>query len=180
MENHRSGVTITLTIIAVLGLVSFALCIAAEFKKTKKKDIKLDGKLCSLPGSHAFNFGIVALFCLIIAQIIGNAIICRNFCSREKRTGWKSKKPMVAINFLVLSWISFVIAFVLIAAATSMNKRQLYQKGWLDGDCYVVKDGIYIGSATLVLLTTSLTLISAIITRNNPIEQCWKVHAQSS
>ncbi|KAJ7953296.1 Chitin synthase, putative (DUF1218) [Quillaja saponaria] len=69
------------------GLISFLSCIIAETKRHKKKDLKMDGKLCYLPANHAFGFGIAALICLFIAQIIGSSIVFRNSLLRreEKR-----------------------------------------------------------------------------------------------
>ncbi|XP_028104890.1 uncharacterized protein LOC114303911 isoform X2 [Camellia sinensis] len=104
MAKKHYGFVLILSIIIALGVVSFAFCIASEFKRTKRKDLKLDGKLCFLPGSHAFEYGIAALICLFVAQITGNLIICWNFCSGEKTTGCKAKSPTKAFTFLLLSW----------------------------------------------------------------------------
>ncbi|KAL6985571.1 hypothetical protein U1Q18_018947 [Sarracenia purpurea var. burkii] len=164
---------------AALGVVSFALCVASEFKRTKRKDLKLDGGLCYLPGSRAFGFGIAALICLFGAQIIGNFIICAEFWSREKRIGCRAPKPTVACAFLLLSWISFGISVILIGAATSMNKRQPYGEGWLDGECYVAKDGVYIGAAILVLVALCSTLASITVTnKKREVEQGRKIYAR--
>lgn len=67
-------------------------------------DLKLDGKLCSLPGSHAFGFGIAALLCLLFAQIMGNLIICLSSCLREKRGSCKSRAAGIAKILLFFSW----------------------------------------------------------------------------
>lgn len=53
---------------------------------------------------------------------------------------------------------------ILIGAATSMSQSQQFGDGWLDGECYIVKDGVYIGSAILILITLSSTISSAIMT----------------
>lgn len=53
-------------------------------------------------------------------------------------------------------------------------------EGWLDGECYLVKDGVYIGSAILVLLAHGSTLGSTIIMLNRKrAEENRKVHAQA-
>ena len=60
-----------------------------------------------------------------------------------------------------------------------MSRSQPYGKGWLDGECYLVKDGTYIGSAILVLVTIGSTLGSAITTkRQSQAEKDQKIHAQ--
>lgn len=70
--------------------------------------------------------------------------------------------------------VSFLIAVALISAATSMNREQRYGKGWLNGDCYTVKDGVYIGSAVLALVAICCILGSASSIRTSskrPVEQ---------
>lgn len=52
---------------------------------------------------------------------------------------------------------------ILLSAASSMNQSQAFGEGWLDGECYLVKDGVYIGSAILTLLALGSTLGSGII-----------------
>ncbi|PSS01281.1 Glutamate receptor 3.1 like [Actinidia chinensis var. chinensis] len=179
MEKNHFWFTLILSVVTALGIVSFALCIASEFKRTKRKDLKLDGRLCYLPGSRAFGLGIAALICLSAAQIIGNFVICKSLCLRERRTSCKAKKTTIASTFLVLSWVSFGVAVILISVATSMNRKQPYGEGWLDGECYIVKDGVYGGAGMLVLVTAGSTLASAIITtRMREVEQGRKVHAQ--
>ncbi|XP_052209689.1 protein MODIFYING WALL LIGNIN-1 [Diospyros lotus] len=179
MAKNHHWLPLILSLITALGLAASSLCIVSEFKRTKRKDLKLDGKLCHLPGSHAFGFGIAALICLFAAQVAGNFIVCRNSCSGEKRTRCKARKPALSTIFLLLSWISFGIAAILLSVASSMNRRQPYGKGWLDGDCYVVKDGVYIGAATLALVCVASALASAVISiRKSQTEQGQKIHAQ--
>ncbi|XP_009768236.1 protein MODIFYING WALL LIGNIN-1-like [Nicotiana sylvestris] len=179
METHQFIYPISVT---ALGLVSITLCIVAEFKKTKKKDLRFDGKLCYLPGSTvAFELGIGALICLLMAQVIGNLMICRIFFSRDS---WKAKKnPTLLINGFIclLSWISFVMAIILIGAASSMSKSQPFGEGWVDGECYIVKEGVYIISAILVFVTLSSTLVPLIfkIRKKSQVEIRWQ-HTSTS
>ncbi|CAJ1942005.1 unnamed protein product [Sphenostylis stenocarpa] len=136
-----------------LGLISFVLCVAAEIKRNKEKDLRWNGKLCYLPSSKAFGLGIAALVSFFLAQMIGNSIlILRNCCWRRKSTS-QYKMPAVAKVLVLISWVSFGLAAILLIVATSMNRRQAYRVGWLNGDCYLVKGGTYAGSAILVLVT---------------------------
>ncbi|KAJ6331297.1 hypothetical protein OIU76_009804 [Salix suchowensis] len=128
----------------------------------QKEDLKLSNKLCELPQSHAFGFGIAALTWLVIAQVVGNVMICAHFRHTESS---KAMKPKIATGLLVFSWVSFGIAAVLLSTASSMSRRQAYGKGWLDHECYVVKDGVFIGSGVLILVTTAALLGSAIFTQ---------------
>lgn len=75
--------------------------------------------------------------------------------------------------------MSFGIAVMLMGGAMSMSRRQPYGKGWLGGECYLVKDGTYIGSAILVLVTIGSSLGSAVITkRKGQADKSQKVHSQ--
>lgn len=60
-----------------------------------------------------------------------------------------------------------------------MSQRQPFGEGWVDGECYLVKDGVFVGSAFLGLLALGSTLASAAITmRRTQAEEDIKVHAQ--
>lgn len=52
---------------------------------------------------------------------------------------------------------------MLLSGATSMSRKQEYGNGWVDGDCYLVKDGIFIASSILVLITLSSTFAPAFL-----------------
>ncbi|KAK1274464.1 hypothetical protein QJS04_geneDACA012264 [Acorus gramineus] len=140
-------------VVVLLSLVAFTTCIAAEFEKNKGKDLKLDGRLCSLPESPAFGLGITASICLSIAQIVGTSFAGIQLCSRKNKPAGQTRRTATPISLMVLSWISFGLAIILLGASSSMNSRQPYGKGWLDGNCYVVKDGVYSGAAVLVVVT---------------------------
>ncbi|CAI9784687.1 unnamed protein product [Fraxinus pennsylvanica] len=179
--NQYNNFVLPFSLIIFLGLVSFSSCLAAEFNKSKKKDLRFDDKLCYLPGSPAFGFGIAALMCLFTGQIIGNLFVCSKLSARDHRSGCddKLKRPAIATIFLVFSWISFGVCAILLSAATSMSRSQSFGEGWLDGECYIVKSGVYIGSGILAVLTLGLTLGSDIATiRQKRVEEDMKVHAQ--
>lgn len=54
--------------------------------------------------------------------------------------------------------VSFAVAVILLATATSMNHGQRYGRGWMDGDCYVARTGVFGGAAALVVFTALITL----------------------
>lgn len=140
--------------VLVLGLVAFSCCLAAEFTKSKAgRDLKLDGSLCSLQRSSAFALGITALACLSVAQVAGTSAAGAKLCSRDSR---KSRTASIAL--LILSWLSFGLAAVMLGTASSMSNHQAYGKGWMDGDCYLVRDGVYIVSAILAASTVVFIL----------------------
>ncbi|MED6209163.1 hypothetical protein PIB30_052079 [Stylosanthes scabra] len=125
---------------------------------SKEDDLRWNGKLCYLPTSPSFGLGIAALVSLFIGQIIGNAIMFKSSCSSS------SKIPALAKILCLISWLSFGIAVILLIAATSMSRRQVYGVGWLNGECYLVKGGTYAGSAILLLLTIVSINASAFLT----------------
>nr|GLL29615.1 uncharacterized protein LOC109177226 isoform X2 [Ipomoea trifida] len=72
--------------------------------------------------------------------------------------------------------VSFGVAAILMGTATSMNKSQPLGEGWLDGECYMVKNGVFSASAILIIITVASTLASALITtqKRQLVEQATK------
>ncbi|XVF52222.1 hypothetical protein PTKIN_Ptkin05aG0001800 [Pterospermum kingtungense] len=175
MGKHRLACVFIFSVIASLGLVSFSSCLVAEAKRAKKGDLKIDGNLCLLPASQAFGFGVAALICLSIAQIIGNVVVCAYYWSRRKAR--KTKKPILTATLLAFSWISFGVAVVLISVATSMSRTQPYGEGWLDGECYIVRGGVYLSSGVLSLAAVLALLGEAAM---NEIDRGQTVYKQNA
>ncbi|XP_024986795.1 uncharacterized protein LOC112521991 [Cynara cardunculus var. scolymus] len=167
ISHHVLLITI---IIISFSIASFAFCIISEFTKSKKTEIRVDGELCYLARSKAFGYGIAALICSVMAQIVGTGffVLCR------RSTDSKSSNTCFATILLSLSWMSFFIVTILVGTATTMNQRQVYGEGWVDGKCYLVKNGVYVGSGILVLIATSSTLLSCYLELN----KSRAVHAQ--
>ncbi|XP_076959330.1 protein MODIFYING WALL LIGNIN-1-like [Bidens hawaiensis] len=158
------------TFIISLSVASFVLCIMCELKKSKKKELRVDGELCYLPQSQAFGYGITASVCSSIAQILGTGF----FISCRRSIDFKSSRTSVACILLLLSWASFFIMMILTGTATSMNRRQAVGEGWVDGVCYLVKNSVYVGSGILVLTAMTSTLASCYLM----INKSRAVHAQ--
>ncbi|XP_004512332.1 protein MODIFYING WALL LIGNIN-2 [Cicer arietinum] len=169
---------LSIIIYLFLGFVSFSLCIVSEIKRNKKEDLRWNGKLCYLPSSQAFGLGIAALVSFFLAQIIGNSILFKNSYSRRK-INEQYKLPFIARFLILISWLSFGVAIILLIAATSMNREQAYGAGWLNGECYLVKGGTYAGSAILILVTVGSIIGSTLSTiKTNQADQGGKIHAQ--
>ncbi|KAB2017748.1 hypothetical protein ES319_D08G184200v1 [Gossypium barbadense] len=169
MGKHPLGCVLMFSVLASLGLVSFAACLVAEAKRSK---------MCFLPRkSDAFELGVAASVSLCTAQIIGNVLLCASYWWRANTR--KPTKPTLTAILLAISWISFGVAAILISAATSMSRAQPYGEGWLDGECYLVRDGVYLSSGVLSLLAV-FTLIGAAsitITNNQVLDQAHKINA---
>ncbi|KAL7595959.1 hypothetical protein Lser_V15G28034 [Lactuca serriola] len=164
-KQHQTRIishVLIITIIIFLSFASFALCIICEFKKSKKEEIRVDGKLCYLPQSRAFVYGIAALICSFIAQVIGTGFFI--FCRRS--ADFKSSKSSFASIILCLSWTSFFMVFILMGIASSMSRKQIYGEGWVDGKCYLVKKGVYVASGILFLIAIISTIFSCFLILN--------------
>nr|AFK37094.1 unknown [Lotus japonicus] len=173
---YKFSVILSIIISLLLGLGSLILCIVSEFKRNKKEDLRWNGKLCYLPSSQAFGLGIAALVSFFVAQVIVNSILFKNSCSGGKRNA-QHKIPTVARLLLLISWVDFGVAVILLITATSMNRRQPYGLGWLNGECYLVEEGTYAGSAILILVTISSVIGSALLTiKTNQADQGRKIH----
>ncbi|XP_072983623.1 protein MODIFYING WALL LIGNIN-1-like [Typha latifolia] len=141
--------------VLLLTMVAFSCSLAAEFKKLKAKDMKLDGSLCSLPKSSAFGLGMAAIICLSLAQVVGTSAAALGSLRSANKSNNNNNNTtrIVSIVLLVLSWVTFALAVILLATASSMNIGQYYGKGWMDGECYIVRNGVFAGAAALVIVT---------------------------
>lgn len=61
--------------------------------------------------------------------------------------------------------VCFALAVILLATAASMNSGQRYGRGWMDGDCYVARNGVFGGAAALVVVTALLILGLTFVTK---------------
>ncbi|WVZ74042.1 hypothetical protein U9M48_022272 [Paspalum notatum var. saurae] len=146
-------------IVAVLSSTAFSCSLAAEFRKVKEKDMKLDGSLCSLPKTSAFELGVAAIAFLFVAQLVGTtAAVTSVRAAKPQKISSAARGRLVFVALLALSWLSFAVAVTLLATAASMNHGQRYGRGWMDGDCYVARNGVFGGAAFLVLVTALTTL----------------------
>ncbi|KAM3243112.1 hypothetical protein ACQJBY_055216 [Aegilops geniculata] len=122
--------------------------------------MKRDGSLCSLPKSSAFELGVAAIAFLSVAQLVGTTAAATTMCassskpSKSVATGGR----VAPVALLALSWACFALAVILLATAASMNSGQRYGRGWMDGDCYVARNGVFGGAAALVVVTALLIL----------------------
>ncbi|KAJ0239272.1 Protein MODIFYING WALL LIGNIN-2 [Hirschfeldia incana] len=139
-------------VVFFLGLVSFITCFLAEFSRTKKEDIRWDTERnCYIPGSHAFWLGTAAVLCFCTAQIVGNLVVFRNHRTRIKT------EDDYKINNLTLPTVLLILS----CTAISMSRTQPFGEGWLEEDCYLVKDGVFAASGCLAILGLGALTISA-------------------
>ncbi|KAL6634978.1 hypothetical protein ACP70R_027649 [Stipagrostis hirtigluma subsp. patula] len=155
-------------IVVLLSATAFSCSLAAEFHKVKEKDMKLDGSLCSLPKSSAFELGVAAIAFLFVAQLVGTTAAAANMWAPKPKKSTTTRGRVASIALLVLSWVTFAVAAILLATAASMNHGQRYGRGWMDGDCYVARNGVFGGAAALVVVTALLVVGLAFATAPPP------------
>ncbi|ONK79919.1 uncharacterized protein A4U43_C01F11810 [Asparagus officinalis] len=148
---------------AALDLAASSCSVAAEFKKAKMNDMKLDGKFCSLPRTPAFVLGLAALICISVSQMLRAFVWMLG--------GFSINKCQTIM--IVFSWICFILAMILLATGSSMNNWQRYGQGWMDGNCYVIRTGEYLGAAALIVVNLVMNLSSMCSSTRQSIQtQC--------
>lgn len=148
--------TIICSVVGFLGLVAAALAFAAEAKHIRANQVTLTPEdTCIYPKSAALQLGIISALALLVAQLIVNISAGCLCCARGRSYGASSNRT-IAIICLVVSWITFGIAFVLLMAGAALNDQHYANMRNFDNYCYVVKSGVFAGGAVLALATVTL------------------------
>lgn len=144
------------SVVGLLGLVAAALAFAAEANHVRAHDVKVtaDG-MCLYPRSPALILGTTSGLALLVAQVIVNVSAGCLCCARGGPYRASSNRT-IAIICLVVSWITFVIAFFLLLAGAALNSERSANMSTLHNYCYVVKSGVFAGGAVLALATVTL------------------------
>ncbi|KAH7853866.1 hypothetical protein Vadar_007467 [Vaccinium darrowii] len=148
------------SVVGFLGLLSAALSFAAEGTKTTVSEIQLtpNGNGCVFPSSPALGLGLAAAVVLLTAQIIINVTtgcICCRRGSYQSNSSWT-----VALICFVVSWITFVIAFLMILTGAALNQPAGEENMYFGNNyCYVVKPGVFAGAAVLSLASVALGIV---------------------
>lgn len=165
-------VMVVCIVMGFLGLLAAALGFAAEAEKIKVSDVKLTGDgTCAYPRSPAFALGSLAVFILVIAQVIINTAAGCVCCKRHplpSRSNWT-----VAFICFVVSWVTFVIAFLLFLTGVALNNERGEQRMYFDAYCYVVKTGVFSGAAVLSLASVTLGIMYYAIISSSKIMEPW-------
>ncbi|XP_059667372.1 protein MODIFYING WALL LIGNIN-1-like [Cornus florida] len=146
-------------VVGFLGLLSAALGFAAEAKRIKGSQVEFNTpSICVYPRSPALALGLTAAVALMIAQIIVNVAtgcICCRRGSRQSNSNWT-----LALICFVVSWFTFVIAFLLLLTGAALNDQHGEENTYLGNYyCYVVKPGVFAGAAVLSLASVILGII---------------------
>lgn len=159
-------------VVGFLGLLVAVLGVVAEVKRVKLDDIGEDSNgMCSYPTSPSEALGIVAGLVLLVAQVIANAAPgCVCCCGGLYRS---SCKKTIAIICLVISWITFIVAFsTLIAGAVLSGRHITTTDSFGNIFCSYVRPGIFAGGAVFAILTVLCAIVYYLLTVEvkNPIK----------
>ncbi|KAJ7570609.1 hypothetical protein O6H91_01G128000 [Diphasiastrum complanatum] len=115
----------------------------------------LDG-ICFYPKSPALELGLTAATFLLFTQLVIN-VAGGCMCCAKGSTSNSAKS--VAILALILSWITFFNGFMLLLAGATLNSEHQADYHRADGECFIVKPGIFAGGALLTLTTAAVGII---------------------
>ncbi|KGN53195.1 uncharacterized protein LOC101221478 [Cucumis sativus] len=168
---ERKSALMVKYVVAILGIVMIATGFAAEATRTKRNQVtKVAPDLCKYPRSPALGLGLTAALSLLFAQITIKASTGCVCCIRGPRP--PASKWRTAVICFTISWVTYVIAFLLFLTGAALNNGRGEQRNYFrDYDCYVLKPGVFsfatiVGMASLTLgMSYFLILNSA---KNDP------------
>ncbi|XP_022140830.1 uncharacterized protein LOC111011403 [Momordica charantia] len=144
------------SVVAFLGLLVVATGFAAEGTRIKLSQvIQVTPNTCTYPRSPALGLGLAAALSLLVAQLtinVSTGCIC---CIRGPRP--PASKWRTTVVCFVISWFTFIIAFLLLLTGAALNDRrgeESYYFGYYE--CYVLKPGVF--AVATILATASIVL----------------------
>ncbi|XP_058084861.1 protein MODIFYING WALL LIGNIN-1 isoform X2 [Magnolia sinica] len=144
--------------VGFLAVVTAALGFAAEAKRVKVSDVKLSPLgTCTYPRSPALPLGVTAGVALMVAQVIINTAARCVCCKRNPHPS--TANWSIALICFVVSWVTFIIAFLLLLTGAALNDQHGEEKMYFGNYCFVVKAGVFAGGAVLSLASISLGII---------------------
>ncbi|KAJ6809328.1 uncharacterized protein M6B38_160155 [Iris pallida] len=151
-------VMVVCALVGFFGILSAALGFAAEATKIKVSDVQttIPGE-CIYPRSAALYLGLGSAVSLMMAQAIINTVagcICCKRHSHGSSTNWTA-----ALTSFIVSWITFIIAFLLLLTGASLNDQRGMERMYIGNYCYVVKPGVFSGGAVLSLASVALGIV---------------------
>lgn len=152
-------IVVVCTVVGILGLVAAALGFAAEAKRIKGSQVQFTSPSeCVYPRSPALGLGLTAAVALMVAQIIINVstgCICCRRGHHQSNSNWT-----LALVCFVVSWFTFVIAFLLLLTGAALNDQHGEENIYFGSYyCYVVKPGVFAGAAVLSLASIGLGIL---------------------
>ncbi|XP_052186473.1 protein MODIFYING WALL LIGNIN-1-like [Diospyros lotus] len=146
------------SVVGFLGLLSAVTGFAAEATRIKGSQVQFTGPTCVYPSSPALGLGLTAAVALMVAQIIINVTtgcMCCKKGAHQSNSNWT-----VALVCFVVSWFTFVIAFLLLLTGAALNDQHGEETMYFGNYyCYVVKPGVFAGAAVLSLASVILGIV---------------------
>ncbi|KAM3682825.1 hypothetical protein ACB098_12G100700 [Castanea mollissima] len=152
-------VVVICAVIGVLGLSSVIMGFVAERTRIKDSQVMFDGFSCVRPHSPATALGLVALLAIILAQIIVSVATGCICCCCKRGSHPNSCNWIIAQVCFVFSWITVVIAAVMLLLASSSYTSYKSTVQY----CYVMIPGVFAAGAILCLASVVLGLASYIL-----------------
>ncbi|KAM4076915.1 hypothetical protein ACJW30_12G100300 [Castanea mollissima] len=140
-------VVVICAVIGVLGLSSVIMGFVAERTRIKDSQVMFDGFSCVRPHSPATALGLVALLAIILAQIIVSVATGCICCCCKRGSHPNSCNWIIAQVCFVFSWITVVIAAVMLLLASSSYTSYKSTVQY----CYVMIPGVFAAGAILCL-----------------------------
>ncbi|WCJ27930.1 hypothetical protein M5689_009646 [Euphorbia peplus] len=145
--------------VAFLGLLSASTGFSAEATRIKGSEVEFTSATqCTYPRSPAMALGLTSALSLMIAQVIIN-VATGCICCKTTRTPSNSNWTLALVCFVV-SWFTFVIAFLLLLTGAALNDQHGEESMYFGNYyCYVVKPGVFGGGAVLALASVTLGIL---------------------
>ncbi|XP_058103892.1 protein VASCULATURE COMPLEXITY AND CONNECTIVITY-like [Magnolia sinica] len=161
--------------VGFLGMLAAALGFAAEAKRIKVSDVQSTSSgVCTYPRSPALALGLTAGVALVLAQAILNTAAGCICC--KKQPHFSRSKRIISLSCFVVSWVAFVIAFLLLLTGTVLNDEHGEGGMYFDDYCYVVKGGVFSGGAILSLASLSLGIFYYVTLSSAKNTHSWGPH----
>ncbi|KAF9670455.1 hypothetical protein SADUNF_Sadunf13G0070700 [Salix dunnii] len=147
------------SVVGLLGLLSAATGFGAEATRIKGSEVQFTSATqCTYPRSPALGLGLIAAVTLTIAQVIINVATGCICCKRSQHSS--NSNWTIAFVCFVVSWFTFVIAFLLLLTGAALNDQHGEESMYFgDHYCYVVKPGVFAGGAVLAFASVTLGIL---------------------
>ncbi|XP_050206062.1 uncharacterized protein LOC126655798 [Mercurialis annua] len=146
-------------VVGLLGLLSASTGFGAEGTRIKGSEVQFTSATqCTYPRSPALALGLTSATSLMLAQVIINVATGCICCKRSPHTS--NSNWTIALLCFVVSWFTFVIAFLLLLTGAALNDQHGEESMYFGNYyCYVVKPGVFAGGALLALASVTLGIL---------------------
>ncbi|KAK8934646.1 hypothetical protein KSP39_PZI015003 [Platanthera zijinensis] len=126
---------------------------------------------CTYPESPALYLGLASAISVVLAQAIINSIAGCICCKRN--TNPANPNWTAALISFIFSWVTFVIAFLLLLTGAALNNQRGQQRMYFGDYCYVVKPGVFVGGALFSLASVALGIAYYVSLQTSKNSQPW-------